>query len=1472
MENDVLQIVPLSPVQKRIWTGLDDPFVYHHMCLVEVKSSLDLEKMKACITRALSNHEIFLTRFENRKGLALPVPVVQDNIEKTKISYRKIDDLEEILNPAASAGMADHENTVLSVELFTLNPEQFYMRVKLPLRVADTYSVQYLATEIGMLYCDAVYRPETAEKIEYSQYAEWQKELRISPDEETSEFWQQYDFESGNQSPLAFAYGDDHHDEFNVGQQAIKLNKTQQTALNSHTHPQYMLFATYALMLQRLLNDKEVTIGFDLGKRAYNELDHTLGPISRALPLVFERVEHLTFENFANAVISDTEQISDKGDYFDWDEESTYPYFRWFFQYIATPEAVGGNQTFEILNVDSTTERFDLNLQVQFRKGQYQLQFKFDGDKFKKQDIEELNEQFLDLLEVVLKSPSETIKKLYAASTAIPTANEVKPKKDSPDQKTILDLFKNAVGQNKSKIAVQGNGTSYTYQELDLLSDQVAGLLANEQKIRSGQIVAVNMNRSTKLAVLLLGVLKSGAAYLPIDPKTPIGRIDRILEDSGAVVYLTDADHTVNREKTTQVRINDNFWQNAKNYKKAPKVLTTADQATYVIYTSGSTGKPKGVVISHRALVNYAEWFINKYQITNADRTMLFSSIAFDLCYTSLWSSLLSGASLVMHEENQYLDPIAFTKDLIDSEITYIKLTPSHFKLIAKDPDFEEKCKKYQLRLIVLGGEEMVVDDVSKYLEYVPDAQFVNHYGPTESTIGVLTYDIDLSNIKEYCRRPVIGFPIDHMDVCLLDENRQPVVKGQLGELYISGRGLAEGYLNDNTQTSEKFVNLPGTSGHRLYQSGDLGIMMPDGSIQFKGRKDFQVKIRGFRIELGEIEKIILANNTIKEVSVQVQTSKDTGESQLIAFVVGSEGFDQNQLKKYIEKQLPHYMVPARMIDVSFMPLLPNGKVDAKALLSQAEEASTSGYQPAATATEEMLVAIWQEVLVREKVGVLDNFFELGGHSLKAAQLVTRIFKKCQKKIELKAVFDSPTIAQQAKILDQSEHEAYQSITQVEHREYYELSHAQKRLWILDHFQKEKIPYTSPFYFKLKGKVDKETLAQALDSLIQRHESLRTTFELVEGEPMQKIHEVADCGFELVLEDVSKNENSHQYALDRAASESEHQFDLEKGPLFLARLFEISKSEWLLAFNIHHIISDGWSLRILFEELLTIYDDLQNKRNSSLKPLKVQYKDYAAWHNQAISGKEEQYWMNKLANHPDLINLPYDEVENPDAQPYVRNYVTFSEEESAQIKSIAKSLQTTTSNFMLSIYAVFINQIAGHDDFLIGVGHANRNHEDTEGLIGFFINMLAIRIQISDDDTLSTIVSKSSQSAVEALENSNYPFDLIIEKICKKRQADRQPILNVMYDFKNFYDVSMENESKQTVADMEIEMIKTGAYIAAHDLILHVVEDDTHITYDFEYKKECFLPETAQNFYNVFSHLARLVITELAEPADKILE
>jgi amino acid adenylation domain-containing protein len=1422
MKAEVLQDIDLSPLQKRIWTLQKETASFYSECTVVITGEVNRRQLEESIRHVMTVHDNLRTAYVERPLVAYPMQVVQD-----EPSFEWIKDEERDTCKPLTASLHQQDAYIHQLRLF------------MPAMSGDQHTLNAVAKEICRHYASGAAVVQENE-LQYGQFADWQNELLAEPAEAALDFWQQYNYSNGNSFTAPFAGHQATGGAFTPAFINIPVN------FPAGKLSKFTVMACFAVMMKQLTSQQELTIGYVSEGRNYEELENTMGLLSRSLPVISRPREDMTLAALAAMLEEEVDKVSEWQEYFNWGRENdnSRNYFHALFAYNKCTSALyaAPDLNFRLSDIISITDKFDLKLDVLETEDTCRLRFAYNSSKLSRQAGETLARHFAAIINAA--SAQRTVSEIMRGATVTGFPFPVEINVDCND--SIISLFEATAKRNANAVAVQHSGIALSYKALNEEAGRLATYLQQTYSLKQGDIAAFCLERSEKLLVVMLGILKTGAAYLPVDVRTPAERISYMLEDSGAKVLITD-------KMLEALSLDELSPVNDEQIDPS--------SAAYVIYTSGSTGKPKGVMISHASLVNYVSWFISKYSVSASDSTLLFSSVAFDLCYTSLWSSIIAGARVCVHQEAEYLDPVEFTADLIENNITFIKLTPSHFSIVAKDPLFDEKVAAYSLRLIVLGGEPIAADDVERYLRHHPQVQFVNHYGPTETTIGVLTYDINFNNISTFRRRPVIGSPIGNTQAFVLTEDMSAkCVPGETGEICISGNGVAMGYLNRETLSAEKFIPNPFMPGKLMYRTGDLGRWMPDGTIEFLGRKDFQVKIRGHRIETGEVEYTIASFAGVTDAIVQVVPQAETGEPQLFAFIKSPEGITVKALEAYLRERLPHYMIPAQFIVLRSFPLLPNGKINRSELLKEAaKHHKRAAYLAPRNRTEATLADIWSEVLSVEKPGVHDDFFELGGHSLKAAQLVSRIYKSFGKKVQLKEIFDHPTIGQVAVIINKAEAKDYDAIIPLPESERYEVSHAQKRLWILDHFSKDRIPYNSPSYFRITGRLYPALLADSFRQLIERHESLRTTFITIDGLPWQQVSDYANCGFRMEEIDLRAMNNAFPEAEQIALAEANSPFDLTRGPLLRAKLIQTGNDEYVLVCNIHHIISDGWSLRILFEELLTIYDAQVQGKEHVLPALDIQYKDYAAWHNKRVNGEEEAYWLRKLSNYPRLANLPYDE--NPEG--YIRYNVELGVTESDALREIAKKYNTTLSNLVLGIYGLFIHQLSGQDDILIGVGHANRNHADTEKIIGFFINIVIIRMQFSGDDTLQQLVRRLSDDALEAFGHSEYPFDLLVEKLCSNRYADRQPILNVMYDFKNYNDVLLGNDGTRSTALPAIERISFGEHIASHDLILHVTESDSNIIYNFEYKQDCFSTATAQQFYNIFGKLLTLVTREL---------
>ncbi|WP_434291980.1 condensation domain-containing protein, partial [Clostridium botulinum] len=655
------------------------------------------------------------------------------------------------------------------------------------------------------------------------------------------------------------------------------------------------------------------------------------------------------------------------------------------------------------------------------------------------------------------------------------------------------------------------------------------------------------------------------------------------------------------------------------------------------------------------------------------------------------------------------------------------------------------------------------------YKEFGNGKKLINLYGPTEATIDVSYFDC----INDGKRVIPIGKPIDNTKLYIL-KNNEPVPVGVSGELYIAGDGLARGYVKRIELTSQKFIDNPFEPGTKMYKTGDLARWLPDGNIEFLGRIDNQVKIRGFRIELGEIENKLLQHENIKEAAVLVKENKDS-EKYICAYVVSEKNLEELDLKSHLKETLPEYMVPAYFVELEKMPLTANGKLNRRALPEPNLDANLVEYEAPRNKVEETLAKIWSEILGIEKIGINDNFFDLGGHSLKATILMSKIHKELSREVPLKELFKSPTIKDLSKYIESAEENLYSKIEKVEEKEYYETSSAQKRMYMLQQFDKDSTAYNMPVVFKLEGNVDKNKIEETFRKLTQRHETLRIYFQIYNEKIIQKIQ---NYKFELV-----KKENEN---IEDAINGFVRPFDLGKAPLFRAELLEDNKKIYLLI-DMHHIISDGVSMNILIKE----FKDIYNGKN--LEPLKFQYKDFAAWQNNFLKSdlmkKQEEYWLSRFSDEIPVLNIPTD-YERPAIKSFDGDSISFkvNEEITEKLRELAKETGSTIHMILLSAFNILLSKYSGQEDIIVGVPIAGRSNADLENIMGMFVNTLALRNKLEGDKKYIDFLNEVKENSLRAYENQSYQFETLIEKLNLKLDASRNPLFDVMLNSIDLFD------------------------------------------------------------------------------------
>ncbi|WP_066501828.1 non-ribosomal peptide synthetase [Abyssisolibacter fermentans] len=1015
--------------------------------------------------------------------------------------------------------------------------------------------------------------------------------------------------------------------------------------------------------------------------------------------------------------------------------------------------------------------------------------------------------------------------------------------------KTIHELFEEQVDKTSDEIAVIFEENKLTYRELNQRANQLARTL-RENQVKTDEIVAIMLERSIEMIVCIIAVLKAGGAYLPIDYKYPKSRIEYMLKDSNSKLILTQ-NSLINLIKDLPIDVIN--VKNKSSYKEDNRNLyniNNPNDLIYVIYTSGSTGKPKGVMLEHRSVVNYIKFAQENYLENGIGNFPLFTSIAFDLTVTSIYTPLLSGKTIIIYNDVNDL-PL---EKIIYSRADVVKMTPAHLSILS-----ELDINKRSVKKLIIGGEYLT-NRLAKKInnKFDSEIEIYNEYGPTEVTVGCIVYKYSENN-QNGISVP-IGKPINNTEVYILDKSLSLVPIGVEGEIYISGDGLARGYLNRPDLTKERFIDNPFVPNEKMYKTGDRAKWRVDGNIEFLGRIDDQVKIRGYRIELGEIENKLIKHEDINEAVVLAK--KEDENKFLCAYVVAKKELTHVNIREYLSKELPDYMIPSYITQLNTLPLTSNGKIDKKTLLEIKVEVNKAlEYAAPEDEIQKKLVKIWEKTLNINKIGINDNFFDLGGHSLKAMILISKIHKELNISISVNEIFNVPTIKEMSQYVMNLNEEKYYSLKSVEKKEYYELSPAQKRMFILSRFNKDSTNYNTTSVFNLNGKLDKERLKDALKALINRHEGLRISFHTIEDEPMQKINCYVDFDIEYFdldnLEDKAIREN-----IDNMINKFIRPFDLSKAPLFRAKLIKIDSNTHILITDIHHIISDGVSQEILTSELIKLYclKELPHQR--------IQYKDYVMWQKEQVKTdkykKQKEYWLELFKGEIPILNMPTD-YQRPKIQSFEGDSVTFDidKETKEQLQKIAKEHNATLYMILLAAYNTLLYKYTGQEDIVIGSPIVGRTHSDLENVVGMFVNTLVMRNYPKADKTFKEFLLQVKENTLKAFKNQDYQFDDLVSKLNIKRNASRNPLFDTMF--------VMQNNSVKKVQLNDLIISERGVKkdSSKFDMTLEAVEVENGISFNLDYCTKLYKKET---IYRLNKHFINLLNQIANNPEIKINE
>ncbi|MEP6908343.1 MAG: amino acid adenylation domain-containing protein, partial [Pseudoxanthomonas sp.] len=977
-----------------------------------------------------------------------------------------------------------------------------------------------------------------------------------------------------------------------------------------------------------------------------------------------------------------------------------------------------------------------------------------------------------------------------------------------PSECGVHELFVEQAARTPDALAVIDGDQSLSYAELDSRADRLAGCL-REHGVSTGDYVVTLLERSAALVIAELAILKAGAVYVPLDPRSPPMRQQWTIADCAACLVLADLTLADGADLAVPLLQINLAMIDALPAAESVPVPRRGGDLAYVMYTSGSTGTPKGVLVPHRA--------INRLVINNAyvtletgDRVAFAANPAFDASTFEVWMPLLNGGTLVVIDRDTALSPAAFAQALDAYRIDRLWLTVGLFNEMAG----AMTSVMPRLKTLIVGGDALDPVTIARVLTQCPPQCLLNGYGPTETTTFATTFVV--THLAEGTTRIPIGRPISNTVTYLLDAHGQPVPLGVIGELYIGGDGVALGYLNRPELTAERFLADPfSTAPHaRMYRTGDLARYLPDGDLEFLGRNDHQVKIRGFRIEPGEIQARLAEHPEVRDAAVIVREDSP-GNKRLVAYVVsvpgtyvdesndssthGDEVNDSSgdfaaRLRSHLARHLPDYMVPAAYVRLDALPLTPNGKLDREALPAPEGDAYTRRrYEAPQGAIEQTLAQLWSELLKIEQVGRHDNFFELGGHSLLAVRLLSRLPATFGVELPLATLFARPTLADfvAAIVETLAQHGSQQLIplSRISRDQPLPLSFAQQRLWFLAQIEGVSAAYHIPLALHLRGHLDVDAWRHSLDALFARHEALRSVFVSTDGQPQVELL-AADQRMPWLAHDLRHLPDAEAQLQQLTLEEAHAPFDLARGPLVRARLVQLADEDHVFLLTQHHIVSDGWSMGVLITELSALYSAFREGRANPLPPLAIQYPDYAAWQREWLSGERLQhqieFWRGHLAEAPVCLSLPTDHP-RPRQQNFAGDMVPvqIDAELARGLKQLSQRHGTTLFMTVLAAWATVLSRLSCQDDLVIGTPTANRSRQEVEPLIGFFVNTLALRVDLSGQPSGRELLQQVRQTTLAAQSHQDLPFEQVVEIINPPRHLDHTPLFQVLFAWQN---------------------------------------------------------------------------------------
>jgi len=1414
----------MSGAQKRmylLWKFNPSETNYNMPIALTFDQRIDEAKLAGAVNQLTARHEILRTTFAEEAGALVQVisPSTKTNVIVTNLAEADVKAwCERAVQPFNL-----EEGPMYRVEIARTLAKD-YLFVDMHHIISDGMSSTIFVNEINAFMSNAQL---PALDRQYKDYSEWLNNQDLTASEDywltNLEDYPVLELQTDHIRPLTQPFE-------GATQQLIFDEKTTakiKQLINQTNTTEYMFFmGLISILLGKLANQDDLVIGSPVSGRVHKDTESMLGMFVNTLVMRLKPEGSKTFAAYLEELKSQTLEAQSHQIYpfedlveklVDMRDGSRNPLFDVLvvYQNNETTDEIMGATTAE--NIEAPA-KFDLMFNLSDNGKETTLHLTYATSLFTETTIKTYLERLTLLLDQILADTNRPIKELDAIleterALILGAFNDTTT--DFPAMLSIAEQFEAQVKLNPTKVAVEDKNGRLTYAELDAKVNGVAGALI-DNGLQLEDYVAVVAKRNIDTVVGFLASLKAGGAYMPIDADYPENRINFMLEDSKAKLILgNEGDLPVSGDYTY---IDPS---NVKPQKKAPAITTNGNNLAYLIYTSGTTGHPKGVMIEQQSITRLVK--NTNYADFNDVRILQTGSLSFDASTFEIWGALLNGGYVFIADMNVLVDDAKLKSMINDLQINTMWLTASLYNhLITVDVEVFDNLKQ-----LLIGGEALSKRHVDKLLTHNPTINLINGYGPTETTTFAVT--LTMNGPLPFSKIP-IGKPIANTTNYIVTDNKLAGI-GMPGELLIGGLGLARGYLNNPDLTTEKFIDNPfGES--KLYRTGDLVSWTPNGYINYLGRFDDQVKVRGHRIELGEIESALRAIDEIDHAVLVVR------EGQLHAYIQNPTGLPHDAIKSRLSTTLPDYMIPTHFMDLETFPITANGKVNKRALPIIV---TTTTVEYVAPTTElEIAVALgYQEILEVEQIGLNDDFFQLGGHSLRALRLVNLLEERTGKAVEIRNIFETSKVVDLAVVIQGLEDSTYQRIPVAKEKDFYEMSGAQKRMYLLWKFSPSETNYNMPIALTFDTRLDEVKLTTAINQLVDRHEILRTTFFEKEGNLVQIISESTKTNVLVTNLDETEVASWYEDALQP--------FDLENGPLFRVEIARTPEADHLFV-DMHHIISDGMSTAIFVNEMNALMVDME------LPALDRQYKDYSEWLTALDLSTSEDYWLTSLEDYPVL------ELQTDRPRPMMQQFegstqrLTLDEVTTSKIKALINQTNSTEYMFFMGLISILLGKLANQNDLVIGSPISGRIHRDTEKMLGMFVNTLAMRLQPEGTKTFASYLEELKAQTLEAQAHQMYPFEDLVEKLVDSRDGSRNPLFDVLVVYQN-------NEiTDEIMGATAIHEVDTPAKF---DLMFSLADDGKETFIELTYATSLFNESTIEIYLD---RLIRLLDQILADP------